>query len=236
MKLNKNKKKYVYPSEAIEVFNKATNHVKYSLSFIKKSIFGDILEVGPGDGNFTRYYLDHKIKSLILSEKDNKNLIILNQKFKKNKKITITNQSIEKIKKTFDTILYFHVLEHIKNDKLEINRATKKLKKNGKLIIISPAHQKMYSNLDKFVGHYRRYDLNFFKQKFNQLKIIESRFLDSAGYLLYYLNNVFFKQETYPSKIKIFLWDKIFTPITIILDFILRYKFGKCILVVYKKY
>ena len=94
----------------------------------------------------------------------------------------------------------------------------------------------MYSNLDKFVGHYRRYDLNFFKQKFNQLKIIESRFLDSAGYLLYYLNNVFFKQETYPSKIKIFLWDKIFTPITIILDFILRYKFGKCILVVYKKY
>ena len=46
---------------------------------------------------------------------------------------------------------------------------------------------------------------------------------------------IFFKNEIYPSKLKIFIWDKIFSPITIILDFITRYKFGKNILCIYKK-
>ena len=36
-----------------------------------------------------------------------------------------------------------------------------KLKKNGYLIIMVPAHQKIYSNLDKEVGHFRRYEVNF---------------------------------------------------------------------------
>ena len=58
-----------------------------------------------------------------------------------------------------------HVLEHIEDDSKEIQEAVKKLNDNGILIIMVPAHQKMYSNLDKLVGHYRRYDIDFFKKK-----------------------------------------------------------------------
>ena len=94
----------------------------------------------------------------------------------------------------------------------------------------------MYSNLDRIVGHYRRYELDFFKNKFKSLRKIDLKFLDSSGYALYFLNKMLFKKEKYPSKFKIFIWDKFFTPISIILDFILRYKLGKGILAVYKKY
>ena len=235
MKLYKNKK-YIYPEKATETFDNANFHIKYCISFIKKYIFGDIIEVGAGCGSFTRNYFNNKVNSLILNDKDKKNIKILIQKYKKYKKITIKSQPIQKIKKKFNTILYFHVLEHIKEDKLEIAKATKKLKKNGILIILSPAHQQMYSNLDKIVGHYRRYNINFFKQKFNKLKMIDLRYLDAGGYFLYYLNKIFFKNDGYPSKIKIFVWDKIFTPLSILIDFMLRYKIGKCILAVYKKY
>ena len=58
------------------------------------------------------------------------------------------------------TILYFHVLEHVENDLKEIEEA-KKLNKGGHLIIIVPAHQKIYGNLDKAVGHFRRYEKIF---------------------------------------------------------------------------
>ena len=47
--------------------------------------------------------------------------------------------------------------------------------------------------------------------------------------------SLFFKKEKFPTKFKIFIWDKIFTPISIIIDFLLGYKIGKCILAVYKK-
>ena len=66
-------------------------------------------------------------------------------------------------------------------------------------------------------------------------KIVKLHFLDILGYLLYHLNKTFFKDETYPSNLKIFIWDKIFTPVTIIIDYLTGYKFGKNILCVYKK-
>ena len=98
-----------------------------------------------------------------------------------------------------------------------------------------PAHQKLYSELDRVIGHYRRYEIDFFKKKFNSLETCDVKFLDSMGYFLYYLNKIFFKKEVSPSKLKIFIWDKIFIPISFVTDFILRYKFGKCILAIYKK-
>ena len=49
------------------------------------------------------------------------------------------------------------------------------------------------------------------------------------------LNKTFFKNEVYPSEYKIFIWDKLFTPLTIILDRLLNYKSGKNVLCVIKK-
>lgn len=228
-------KYYKYPDTVTENFDNANFHINYCLSFIKKYLHGDILEVGAGCGSFTRNYFTNKISNILLTEIDKKNIITLNKKFKKNRKILIQRKTIYKINKKFDVILYLHVLEHIKKDKPELQEAKKKLKKNGYLIILSPAHQKIYSNLDRMVGHFRRYESSFFKRKINSLKLINFKFLDSMGYILYYFNKLIFKKETYPSKIKIFIWDKFFTPISFIFDFILGYKFGKAILAVYKK-
>ena len=228
------KKKFFYPKEVTHNFDYATFHINYCLSFIKKYLKGDILEVGAGNGSFTKNYINSKINSLILTDRDKYNTAEL-LKFFKNRKIKITNKSIDTIHKKFDAICYFHVLEHIKNDNLEIRKATNKLKKNGKLIILVPAHQRIYSNLDKYVGHYRRYEKKFFRKKYNLLRLIEFKYLDSSGYILYILNKFFFKKEQYPSTLKIMIWDKIFTPISFILDFLFRYKVGKCILAVYKR-
>ena len=49
------------------------------------------------------------------------------------------------------------------------------------------------------------------------------------------LTELFFKNEKFPSKFKIFVWDKIFTPFSVLIDFITNYKIGKCIVTVYKK-
>ena len=224
-----------YPEVVTERFDNANFHINYCLKFIKKYIKGNVLEVGAGCGSFTRNYINQKIHSITLTELDDKNILDLKKSFASNSRVRITKNSIYNIKQKFDTIIYLHVLEHIKNDKEEIEEASKKLNQNGTLIIMVPAHQKIYSNLDKAVGHFRRYEKEFFKRDFNQLKIFNIKFLDSMGYFLYYLNKLFFKKEVYPSKLKIFIWDKLFTPLSIVADFIFRYKFGKCILAIYKK-
>ena len=224
-----------YPSIATERFDSANFHIKYCLHFLKKYLSGSILEVGAGCGSFTKNYYNKKIRRVLLTELDKKNLMSLKRKFKNFKNIKVTKNSIKNIKGKFNTILYFHVLEHIKNHREELTKARDKLKKNGHLVIIVPAGKKIYSNLDKAVGHYRRYEKKFFKKKLFNLERVCLYFLDGLGYLLYFLNKLFFKKEVFPSKFKIFIWDKCFTPLTIIFDFITNYTFGKCILVVYKK-
>ena len=72
-----------------------------------------------------------------------------------------------------------HTLPSTKDDKLEIKHALDRLNTGGHLIILVPAHQKIYSKLDKAVGHYKRYEIDFFKQnKFENSEIVKLHFLD----------------------------------------------------------
>ena len=224
-----------YPETATERFDNANFHIRYCLSFIKKYIKGDILEIGAGCGSFTRNYIKTDLKNITLTELDKKNIQDLNQKFKSLKNVKVLNTTINKINNKYDTILYLHVLEHIKDDQDEIREATKRLKKGGHLLIMVPAHQKIYSNLDRAVGHYRRYERKFFKDKLTNLKRVKLFSLDIIGYLLYFLNKIFFKEEIFPSSLKIFIWDKICTPLTAIIDRLTNYNYGKCIIAIYKK-
>ena len=224
-----------YPEVALERFDRAGLWIKYVIFKVKRFLKNDILEVGAGFGSFTRGYMKN-FHSITLTDTDDNSFSLLKQNFLHDQNVNIIKSSIKDIEKKFDTIIYFNVLEHIKEDISEIKSALEKLNNGGYLIILVPAHQKIYSKLDKAVGHYKRYDIDFFNEnRFENSKIIKLHFLDFFGYLLYYLNKIFFKEETYPSNLKIFIWDKIFTPFTIAVDFLTGYKFGKNILCIYKK-
>ena len=224
-----------YPEIALERFDKANFWILYIVFKIRKFLKDDMLEVGAGCGSFTKAYMKN-FQSITLTDADAGSYNLLKKNFINEKKITVLSSLTKDINKKFNTILYFNVLEHVKEDKLEIRNALEKLNNGGHLIILVPAHQKIYSKLDKAVGHYKRYDINFFKEnKFENSEIVKLHFLDFFGYSLYHLNKIFFKEETYPTELKIFIWDKIFTPLTTIADFLTGYKFGKNILCIYKK-
>ena len=97
--MSENKIKYIYPSLSTETFDNANFHIKYCLSFIKKYLKGNIAEIGAGCGSFTRHFLNKKITSLILTEKDEKNIEILNNKYSSNQIVTVTRDTIFEIKK-----------------------------------------------------------------------------------------------------------------------------------------
>ena len=229
-KINEN-----YPQTALKRFDTANLWIKYIILQIKDYLKDNILEVGAGYGSFTKSYINN-FKDILLLDSDKNNIKSLIKKFNENKNIKVLKSEVRDLKQNFNTIIYFNVLEHIEADILEIENSIQKLNIGGHLIILVPAHQKLYSKLDRAVGHYRRYDINFFKKNiFKNARIVELKYLDIFGYFLYFLNKFFFKEETFPTKLKIFIWDKIFTPFTIVVDFLFRYKFGKNILCIYKK-
>ena len=224
-----------YPGKELEIFDKATIWRKFIYALTKKFLSDGMLEIGAGLGSFTANYYKN-LQKIVLTDLDEENIKILKKKFSEEKNITINSKRINELEGKFNTIIYLNVLEHIKNDLDEINSALNKLNTGGHLIILVPAHQNLFSKFDEAIGHHKRYNIEFFKfNKFENAKIQKLLFLDLVGYILYFLNKIFFKEEVYPSKLKILLWDKIFSPITIVLDYITRYKFGKNILCIYKK-
>ena len=224
-----------YTGLELENFDRAHIWRKYIFFLIKKYFKDDFLEVGAGIGSFTKNYFN-KFNNITLTELDENNLRELKNKFINCKNIKILNSLTKNIDTKFNTIIYLNVLEHIKNDILEINEALEKLNEGGHLIILVPAGNKLYGKFDKAIGHYRRYELNFFKNnKFTNGEVVDLYCLDYFGYFLYSVNQLIFKNETYPSKLKIFIWDKFFTPFTILIDRLFNYKFGKNIVCIIKK-
>ncbi len=149
-----------YPGLELENFDKAHVWRKYIFFLIKKYLRNEFLEVGAGIGSFTRNY-KNKFTNITLSEFDSDNLKQLKQKFMHYKNIKISGDLIQNINNKFNTIIYLNVLEHIKDDIKEVNDALKKLNTGGYMVILVPAHQKLYSKFDKAIGHHKRYAIDF---------------------------------------------------------------------------
>ena len=174
----------------LDIFGSATVWIKYMHYLNKKYYKNNFLEIGAGIGSFTDGYKKN-IKNIFLTEIDKQNLNILKKKYQNDKNITVLESQIEDVSQKFNTICHFNVLEHIKDDKEEIIHCLNKINKGGYLVILVPAHNKLYSNLDKDVGHYRRYEKYFFENlNLSNGEIVELKHMDCMGYFLYYMNKL----------------------------------------------
>ncbi|OGI06597.1 MAG: hypothetical protein A3F80_06125 [Candidatus Melainabacteria bacterium RIFCSPLOWO2_12_FULL_35_11] len=68
-------------------------------------------------------------------------------------------------KEEFEVIGAFDMLEHISGDKLALEQMYKAIKPGGGLILTVPQHKFLWSKLDEFGHHFRRYSLQELKAK-----------------------------------------------------------------------
>ncbi|NIQ14480.1 MAG: methyltransferase type 12, partial [Candidatus Dadabacteria bacterium] len=112
----------------------------------------------------------------------------------------------------YDTILYIDVLEHIEDDYNELQSAKKLLSDTGTLIILSPAHQWLFSEFDEAIGHHRRYTkATLLKIIPDELNLINIRYLDSIGLFASLANRVLMRKSI-PSMNQIKFWDRVMVP------------------------
>jgi len=221
----------------LHLVSSSKNWQNYWTNKIKPFIGKKTLEIGCGLGTNIKFLIaTNKIKYLTSLEPDRDLFNKVKKKFKSTNKIKIINKKLSKlnVNRKFNCLIYADVLEHIKNDKKELIQASKFLKKNGRIIILSPAYNFLYSSFDKNVGHYRRYNKKMIKNiKPKNLSIEKCYYLDSIGFFLNLINKIFLKRN--PKKNDFFIWNNFIIPLSVIFDFIFAYKFGRSIICIYKK-
>ena len=235
-----NSNQYEYVGKELEVFSNAINWRAYWQSHIKNHLRGKILEVGAGIGTVSRSLIREGIESWTSMEPDPtlfKQLKSeLDYEISKGLAFVICGTLKDlPINNQFDAILYIDVIEHIEDDKGEIINCLKCLKDDGRLIILVPAHQLLYSKFDKAIGHFRRYNKKTLGQLIpEEIEIIESIYLDSVGLIASLANKLIIKTST-PTAGNILFWDKWLVPISKLLDKIIFFWIGKSLLIICQK-
>jgi hypothetical protein len=134
----------------------------------------------------------------------------------------------------FDTIIYIDVLEHIEDDRGELQRAAEHLRPGGHVIVLSPAHQRLFSPFDAAIGHFRRYDRPMVRAiSPTTLRLERMRYLDCVGVLLSAANMLLLRQSM-PTKKQLLFWDHWIVPMSRVLDKLLRFSIGKTIIAVWR--
>jgi len=229
-----------YSGNELHIFEKALNWKNYYGSMLKSFLRGDVLEVGAGIGGTTKILCDGSQRRWVCLEPD-RNLSILIEKKMESGLLpaccSVQTGTIESLAENslFGTILYIDVIEHIENDVEELYRATQHLAENGKLIVLAPAHQWLYSPFDKAIGHYRRYSMSMLRSIVpGNLIVRRMDYLDCTGLCVSLMNKVLLRQSQ-PSRFQIEYWDRYLIPISRFFDPILGHNIGKTILGIWEK-
>lgn len=120
-----------------------------------------LLEIGSGTGNLSTFFIG-KGKT-VLSDVDKELVKNLGKRFRSSKSassviLDIADKIPASDKNKYKSIVAVNVLEHIKDDTKALKNMFLLLQKAGKLLLLVPAKQRAYTQLDKKLGHFRRYE------------------------------------------------------------------------------
>jgi SAM-dependent methyltransferase len=230
---------FKYVGSELDLFAAVRNWKSYWAEQIRPFVGGDIVEVGAGIGSNTRFLDAGGSGQWVCLEPDPE----LTRQLARNCAETKTRQAYEAICGTlqslgdrqFDTIIYIDVLEHIENDREELNTAANHLRPGGHLIVLAPAHQRLFTPFDAAIGHFRRYNRGMLGNIAPaSLCLKRMRYLDCAGLAASGANLLFLRQSM-PTKAQLRFWDNCIVPISRLFDKVLLYSIGKSVLAIWQK-
>lgn len=229
-----------YIGQELDIFAHAIEWKKYWSSQIRPYILGDVLEVGAGLGVNTPFLKSVHVSSWTCLEPDPELYMRMHGSFMAQPQLADCQHKIGTTEvlgsdPRFDTILYIDVLEHIEDDHAELQRAGHLLRVEGRIIVMVPAHQWLYTAFDRAIGHHRRYTrLSLSHCLDGDFETERLCYLDSAGILASSVNRLFLRREM-PKLSEIEFWDRFLIPASRILDPLTFHRIGKSLLGVWKK-
>jgi len=175
-------------SDKLSSDNPLHHRLLSAYKYAEKYISGDVLELGCGEGRGIDIIMK-KSKSYTAIDKISVMTEKLSQKYPNGKFISSSFPPIGNIKdNSFNTILSFQVIEHIKNDKLFVKEIYRTLKPGGVALLSTP---NINMTLTRNPWHVREYTSNELKKlaSINFKKIMMKGISGNEKVMEYYYDN-----------------------------------------------
>lgn len=220
----------------LESMSQARFYNKWIFNKFKNFLKGEILEVGCGIGNFTKTLSNYGAVTAIDIDKN----LLENIVKEKDPRMRVGYGDIEKGEyffndKRFDALICINVLEHIKDDARALDNMLKLLRNKGNMILLVPIYDFLYGEIDKTIGHFRRYNPEELIARIKDLGFIITyhKKLNFPGALGWFIAGKIFKNKHVEAdKIQLF---NILSPLFLFIENFMEPIIGTSILIIAKK-
>ena len=231
---------YHYVGDELDLFAAATNWKAYFRRQIQPYLGPTVLEVGAGLGGTTRALCTGTERRWACLEPDPQLAARLQAEQAAGRlpagcEIVVGTLDDQLADDQFDSVLYMDVLEHIEGDAAELVRAARRVAPGGHLVVLSPAHQWLFTPFDRSIGHCRRYSMASLRAVGPPgLDLAWLGYLDSVGFFASLANKMLL-QQAMPTPKQISFWDKVLVRTSTWVDPILAHRAGKSVLGVWRR-
>jgi SAM-dependent methyltransferase len=170
-------------AETLETLDGATNYSRWIYGLMEPHLGEEVLEVGAGYGTITEMLASRK--RVVATDPSGRCVERLRDRFSDRPDVEILEADVAKATTTgtYDSIVAINVLEHIEDDGTAIKQMATALKPGGRLLLWVPALDGLYSNFDRKIGHFRRYDIDCLSSRMHDagLDVIDCHYVNPVG-------------------------------------------------------
>lgn len=188
-------------AECLHILKETHNYNKWIYDLYSEYLDEDILEIGCGIGNNTKYLLENN-KKVFSIDINSYHLNFVKNRFKdvnnlKVKLFDISSNDTEIITKKFKTITCINVLHHINNQNFALKNMYKLLDDDGKFILFEPALPQIYGYIDNYENSFRRYSKNDIHSILikNDFKVDKISYINILGVIPWFINGKILKKK-----------------------------------------
>jgi cyclopropane fatty-acyl-phospholipid synthase-like methyltransferase len=137
------------------------NYYAWIASHFTHHVRGTVLELGAGAGFVVKNYLE-RVERVIAVDVNRELLARIERELPRDKVRTVEAdlrgdwRELDGV--TADSVIALDVVEHFQDDARFVEKMKSRLRPGGKLIVKVPAQSKLYGEMDRASGHFRRYD------------------------------------------------------------------------------
>lgn len=229
-----------YAGSELALFAQAHRWKSYWATMLRRFVAGHVLDVGAGIGSNVLPLISSRVRSWTALEPDAALVGMMADAIATGALPSLCQSRAGTLaylpaEARFDTILYIDVMEHIADDHAEASMAAAHLAPGGHLIVLVPAHQRLFSPFDAAIGHHRRYSrASLLALAPPGCRLELCRMLDSAGFFASLANKLLLR-TAHPTPGQIRFWDRVLVPLSRIADPLLFHRFGKTAIAVWSR-
>jgi len=227
-----------YPGREMETMSIAVNYHRWIVDEFEPYLGAAIAEVGAGSGSVSVLLLEKRIERLLAFEPSHNIYPLLERALSSDGRATTINDVFNPgyTPDGVDSVVYINVLEHVEDDRAELGKARDALRPNGHVLVFVPALSCLYSDLDRRIGHLRRYRKSKLEALVRQagFAVVKARYFDMAGVVPWYVNFVLLRRSLGTGSVS--LYDKLAVPLIRAIERAVPPPLGKNVLLVGRRF